>query len=34
MNKENERFHRGCEPHDAEHCDINTHGNLKPGLDD
>ena len=34
MNEEKERFHRDCEPHDAEHCDINTHNNLAPGLDD
>lgn len=34
MNEKKERFHRDCEPHDVEHCDINAHDNLEPGLDD
>lgn len=34
MKKEKDRLHRDCEPHDAAHCDINTHGNLEPSVDD
>lgn len=29
-----EKYHRDCEEHDAEHCDINEHHNLDPELDD
>lgn len=29
-----EKLHRDCEVHDAEHCDINEHSNLEPGADD
>lgn len=32
--KKEERLHRDCEPHDAEHCDINDHNNLSPADDD
>lgn len=34
MKKNEERLHRDCEPHDVAHCDINTHNNLEPGVDD
>lgn len=34
MSEIKEKYHRNCEPHDAEHCDINKHNNLEPGLDD
>lgn len=34
MNVEVEKMHRDCEPHDAEHCDINDHhNNAKNGFD-
>lgn len=32
--KKEERLHRDCDPHDAEHCDINDHNNLSPADDD
>ena len=32
--EKNEKLHRDCESHDAEHCDINDHNNLEPGADD
>ena len=32
--EEEKKLHRDCDPHDAGHCDINTQGNLEPGLDD
>lgn len=34
INLEAEKMHRDCEPHDAEHCDINEHhNNAKNGFD-
>lgn len=34
MNLEAEKMHRDCEPHNAEHCDINEHhNNAKNGFD-
>ena len=32
--KKEERLHRDCEQHDADHCDINDHDNLAPAEDD
>lgn len=34
MENKNEKLHRNCEMHDAEHCDINDHDNLNPEFDD
>lgn len=31
---ENKSLHRDCEPHTAENCDINSHSNLDPSMDD
>ena len=33
INKE-EKLHRNCDPHDADHCDINDHSKLEPVVDD